>query len=330
MSCSGFFDTASWTATENVLPPTAPMPMDQCPDDPGRQLLAGNVIGVPDLRRDRRRVVFEVGVRVVAAIHHHAAQRQMNEVRAFEILPRPVVAERCHPRSHQQRKPLAERHTIEPQCRVQRAAARIEQHVGAAEQAEQILARLSLAQIEHDGFFVAVVVPEEQRALRAGTIVEKRADPAGGVAFRRFDLDHLGAEAGEQQPRHIPRVHRRFRPPAARPASRDQRCPSSRPAHARQDPPPSSRFPLSVLLPWRPVEQRGCPSLSSEGLWRTQRSCQLGGLSYLMSAGRLRNASQNLSIGSRETEHAAAIPYAMLYSCLAWAAPGRRRAACVT
>ena len=54
----------------DVLPLAAALAMDQRGDDPGRQLLAGDVIGVPDLRRDRRRVVFEVRVGIVAAIHH--------------------------------------------------------------------------------------------------------------------------------------------------------------------------------------------------------------------------------------------------------------------
>src|SRR5262249_30917364 len=54
----------------NILPLAAAFAVDQCGDDAGRHLLAGDVVGVPDLRRDRRRVVFEIGVGVVAAIHH--------------------------------------------------------------------------------------------------------------------------------------------------------------------------------------------------------------------------------------------------------------------
>ena len=101
MSCSGFFDTASWIAHRDVLALAAAFAVDQRGDDAGRQLLAGDVIGVPDLRRDRRRVVFEVGVGVVAAIHHDAAEREMDEVGALEVRPRPVIAERRHPRRHQ-------------------------------------------------------------------------------------------------------------------------------------------------------------------------------------------------------------------------------------
>ncbi len=121
----------------------------------------------------------------------------MNEVRALEIGPRPVIAERRHPCAHQRRKPRAERGSVEPQRRVERAAAGIEQNIGAADEAQQILARRSLAQIQHDRFLVAVVVPEEQRALGARLILQERADPPRRIAFGRFDLDHFGAETGE-------------------------------------------------------------------------------------------------------------------------------------
>ncbi len=200
MSCSGFFDTASWIATETSWPSPLRLAVDQRGDDAGRQLLAGDVIGVPDLRRDRRRVVFEVGVGVVAAIHHHAAEREMDEVGALEIRPRSVIAKRRHPRGHQRGKSRVDRGTIEAERLVQRAAARIEQDIGAAEQAQQILARHGARQIENNRFFVAVVVPEEQRALETRLVLEKRADPPRRIAFGRLDLDHLGAEPGEQQP----------------------------------------------------------------------------------------------------------------------------------
>ncbi len=89
----------------HILPLAALLAVDQRGDDPGRQLLAGDVIGMPDLGRDRRRVVVEVGVGIVAAIHHDPAERQVDQVRTLEILPRPVIAERRHPRGHQCREP---------------------------------------------------------------------------------------------------------------------------------------------------------------------------------------------------------------------------------
>ncbi len=184
----------------HVLALATALAMDQRGDDPGRHLLAGDVIGVPDLRRDRRRVVFEIGVGVVAAIHHRPAQGEVDEVRALEVLPRPVIAERRHARGDELREARVERHVVEPQHLVERAAARVQQDVGAAEQAEHLLAPRRRLEVEHDRFLVAVVVPEEQRAFQARLVFEERADPPCRVALGRLDLDHLGAEPGEQQP----------------------------------------------------------------------------------------------------------------------------------
>ena len=183
----------------HVLPLPAAMAVDQRGDDAGGKLLAGDVIGVPDLRRDRRRVVFQVGIGIVAAVHHDPAEREMDQVGALEILPRPVVAERRHARRHQRRKARAQRGAIQPQRLVQRAAARIQQHVRAFQQTQHVLARQRLAQVEHHRLLVAVVVPEEQRALQPGLILQERTDASRRIAFRRLDLHHLGAEAGEQQ-----------------------------------------------------------------------------------------------------------------------------------
>ena len=158
------------------------------------------MVGVPDLWGDRRGVVFELRVRVVAAIHHDPAECEVNEIRALEIAPRPVIAEWCDPRRYQRWKARAERRAVEPQRLVQGSAAGVEQHIGAGQQAKQLLARSRLAQIQHDRFLIAVVVPEIKRALRARLVIEKRADPSRRTAFGRFDLDQFGAEPGEQQP----------------------------------------------------------------------------------------------------------------------------------
>src|SRR5215471_11341266 len=58
--------------------------------------------------------------------------------------------------------------------------------------AQQILAGRRLPQVEDNRFLVTVVVPEEQRALEARSVVEKRPDPPRGIAFGRLDLDDFG------------------------------------------------------------------------------------------------------------------------------------------
>ena len=184
----------------HVLPLAAAMAMDQCGDDAGRELLAGDVIGVPDLRRDRRRVVFQIGIGIVAAVHHDPAERKVDQIGALEILPRPVIAERRHARGHQRRETCVQRGAVQSQRLVQRAATCVEQHVGAFQQAQHMFARQRLAQVQHHRFLVAIVVPEEQRAFQPRLILQERTDAPCRVALRRFDLHHLGAEPGQQQP----------------------------------------------------------------------------------------------------------------------------------
>ena len=210
----------------NVLALAVAVAGDQGGDDAGGELLAGDVVGVPDLRRDRRRVVFQVRIGIVAAIHHDAAQREMDQVGALEVRPWPVIAERRHPGGDQFGKARVQRGAVETERGVQRAAGGIEQDVGAFQQAQQLV-RLRL-DVQHDRFLVAVVVPEEQRAFRARLVVQERADAAGGVALGRLDLDHLGSRGRRAAARCIRRARRRFRSRAGRRACRDRRCPSSR------------------------------------------------------------------------------------------------------
>ena len=103
-------------------------------------LLAGDVIGVPHLRRDRRQVVLAARRRVVAAVHHHAAERQMNEVAALVVAPRPLVAERRDASMDQRRVPpgksvFAEADRFEPTLR-----RRLEQDVGLSQKRLELLA----------------------------------------------------------------------------------------------------------------------------------------------------------------------------------------------
>ena len=71
-----------------------PPAKEQRGHDGERELLARDLKGVPHLGRDGRQIVVTAGRRIIAAIHHHAAQREVNEVRAFEAGPRPFVTER--------------------------------------------------------------------------------------------------------------------------------------------------------------------------------------------------------------------------------------------
>ena len=60
------------------------------------------------------------------------------------------------------------------------------------------MAAVVLAEVEGDGALVGVEVPEAQGGLAAGVAGVEGRESARGVAAGRFDLDHVGAEVGEQ------------------------------------------------------------------------------------------------------------------------------------
>ncbi len=184
----------------DVLPLAAALAVDQRGDDPGCQLLAGDVIGVPDLRRDRRRVVFEIRIGIVAAIHHRPAQGEVDQVRALEVLPRPVVAKRRHPRGDELRETRVERCVVEPEHLVERAAAGVEQDVGAAEQAAAYVPGRPRPAGRARPISCCGCSSRRTASVRDPAGLRETVRSAGGIAFGRFDLDHLGAEPGEQQP----------------------------------------------------------------------------------------------------------------------------------
>lgn len=97
----GFMDCAG-----DILAKSGRPTFDERREDADQKLLARNVIGVPDLRRDRREVVLIGRVWIVAAVHHHAAEREMHEVRSLKLAPRAVIAKRRHPRDDERGKAL--------------------------------------------------------------------------------------------------------------------------------------------------------------------------------------------------------------------------------
>ena len=54
--------------------------MDQRGEDAHHHLVAGDVVGMPKLRCDRWQVVMLGRIRIIAAIHHDPAQRQVDQV----------------------------------------------------------------------------------------------------------------------------------------------------------------------------------------------------------------------------------------------------------
>src|SRR5262249_23072859 len=180
----------------------------------------GHVISVPHLRCDRGQVVLATRRRVVAAIHHHATECQMNEVAALVIAPRPFIAEWRHASMDQRRvlpgeRVFAEADRIQPYLRRP-----FEQDVGPGQKRPELLAVRLPLEIEYDRALAAIVLPEEQRAFRVWLVLVERPDAACRVTPRRLDLDHIGAESRQRQPAIFRLLVCRLDYPAARERSR--------------------------------------------------------------------------------------------------------------
>ena len=76
--------------------------------------------------------------------------------------------------------------------------------VGAVGELAQLRATVVRREVEHDAALAPVAVEEH----RAHARVDARSEIAGEVAGRRLDLDHVGAEVGEQQRAVRPGDHR--------------------------------------------------------------------------------------------------------------------------
>src|SRR5439155_5085266 len=127
------------------------------------------------------------------------AQREMNQVGAFEVGPRTVIAERRHARDDQGG--VLPHQSVRAQTQpVELTARRRLQHdIGGGDERAELLAVALLTQIEHDRALPAVVLPEEQRALGIFAVLVEGTESPGGGSAGRLDLDDVGAEPRERQ-----------------------------------------------------------------------------------------------------------------------------------
>ncbi len=179
------------------LPLACPQPVRERAEQRDHAHLAGNVVGLPHLRRDGRRVVAARRIGVVATVHHDAAQRQMNEIAALEVGPRAGIAERADPQTDQPW--IGRTQPVEGEVPVGKipARARIQHDVGGGRELQERLLPVRLVEIDDDAALAEVVVPEMQALLRRRHIprngpMRRVASPSGGLG-----LDGVGAQAGE-------------------------------------------------------------------------------------------------------------------------------------
>ena len=178
-----------------------PLPINQRPNRVDADHLPRDLVRLPHLRSNRRRVIRAVWLRVIAAVHHRPTQRQMHEVGAAIVSPRPVVAERSQPGDNQIRRASAQRVIIQPQPFPLAARRRIKQHIRRRQQIDQPPPIISTLQIEHHRPLPQRVMPPEQGPLRSRLIPVERPNPTRRAPLRRLNLDHLSPKPGKQPSR---------------------------------------------------------------------------------------------------------------------------------
>ena len=76
-----------------------------------------------------------------------------------------------------------------------------DQHVGGAEQGEEIAALGRRIGVDHDAALAEADMGPVERAVGVG--IGEGRQPPGGSAVGRLDLDHLRAQVGEDAPGHL-------------------------------------------------------------------------------------------------------------------------------
>ena len=185
--------------TGQALAFPCPPAIEQRSDDRYRELFPGDVVGVPHLGGDWRQIVPAVRGRIVAAVHHDAAESEVHQVRCLEVRPRAVVTKGRHPRHDEGGKLPQQCLSVQTQPVELSPRRGLQKHVGGRDQCAESVALCRLAQIEHDGALPAVVLPEEQRAFGVFTVLVEGSDTARGASAGGLHFDDIGAEPSQAQ-----------------------------------------------------------------------------------------------------------------------------------
>ncbi len=126
--------------------------------------------------------------------HRHAAEALQHLVEATLFAERSVVAIPGQPGIDEARVDLPEARIVDAEASRHRRPEILDQHIGALDHTMQDRKTLLLLQIEREGALAAIGAEEE-----AGFARQARRELPQHVALRRFDLDDIGAEIGEQR-----------------------------------------------------------------------------------------------------------------------------------
>ena len=177
------------------LAPTGALPLDQGEQDTqmaetGRELVTLVAAGADG--RD--------GVVVVAAAVQRTAERQADQVGTDHVGPRSVQPERAQVDDDQPGRAVAQLGRGEAELRPFRRAPAGDHDVGPVQQAAQPTHAGDGPVVEHYAALAHVVEPEVQAGVRIAVTGagRGRADAAARGAFRKLDLDHVGAHGRQQ------------------------------------------------------------------------------------------------------------------------------------
>ena len=146
------------------------------------------MLGWADRRRPRNVVV--------AAAAHWTAEGESDGVGPGVVAPGSGLAEGGEAEDDQFGVVVRECDRIEGA--VAAGLAGLQHYVGGLGQFEKQLEAVGAVQVERQGSFAGAVVPPVEAAIGPGLVVEEWSVAAAEIAVWGLDLDHVGAEAGEQ------------------------------------------------------------------------------------------------------------------------------------
>src|SRR3974390_1403114 len=157
-------------------------------------LLASYLIGLPHLRRHRRRVIVSVGSGIVPAVHHHTTQSEMDQIGPLVTRPRSVLTEWSDAGVHQARVRCTK--VLVADCPVLKVPGwpRIDNHIDCIGELAESPLILWFVQIENNATLAEVEMPEVQASIRGGIVAVERSDFPRPLSSKRLHFDDVSSK----------------------------------------------------------------------------------------------------------------------------------------
>ena len=133
---------------------------------------------------------------------HHSARRPADNIRPLVVFAGTLVAEGRYRSVDESRIQFRERVVAEPDRIEVTELKRLDQEVAFGREVGDQRASIGGIEIGGDGFFSGLVCDEIEAPIEPDLIFEERRDAACRASAGRLDLDHLGAQVGENLAAH--------------------------------------------------------------------------------------------------------------------------------